>query len=229
MFLVTILVGCDYRPHFQVTSKQKEIEISPGQWLTIKSVTKEVVVGPNAVGRMVSIGRDDSGRSGLVIPWQGKDLRWEGYPIPISLREWEDRLYLIGFDRTDVHNPLFRYYRQDADTFVEINRADFPKRIATQNMWLDPNESARDMNGKRIFELQVVRTLDVNYPGFRWGLTAQMWIDLDKGPNFSDTCTEQEYAAAILHYREQYAPIALPTIIRTSEDWPASVERTQRK
>ena len=60
-----------------------------------------------------------------------------GAAIPVSLREWNDKLFLIGYDReTNRGKPTLRYYAQNGKKFGEVKPSEYPKRIATQNLWL---------------------------------------------------------------------------------------------
>ena len=77
---------------------------------------------------------------------------------------------LIVFDRdSDFQRVRFRFYRQDHNVLAEIEPSEFPKAIATQNMWLsaDERESARDLN-----------SADAR---FRKSLTAKLWRQLETG------------------------------------------------
>lgn len=105
----------------------------------------------------------------LSIPWNGQELFWIGVGVPISLRSYEGNLYMITFDReSDFHKIRFRYYKQEHNVLSEISCKDYPKSIATQNLWLD----------KRGLEL--VRELNPENSWFRDSLTANIWYQLEK-------------------------------------------------
>ena len=59
----------------------------------------------------------------LATPWQRVAVKWVGVGVPITLRAWQGRLYLIVFDReSDFSHIRFRYYEQNKCLFTEIAR-----------------------------------------------------------------------------------------------------------
>jgi hypothetical protein len=99
----------------------------------------------------------------------GKTYRWHGPAIPVVLRERGDQLFLVGFDReTSSKGCTFRLYRSKADrTFAEIDRAEFPKDLAIQNLWLDSHDE------------QVLNPMDASSYWFRESITARLWQYLE--------------------------------------------------
>jgi hypothetical protein len=99
---------------------------------------------------------------------------------PIVLRLDQDRPWLATFDRTDMRNIGFRFY-----TFAENGRAreipaaDFPKRLAIQNLWLSKANGTRD--GRPVNEYEIAAALDPGSIDFPRSLTAKLWLCLDQG------------------------------------------------
>ena len=110
----------------------------------------------------------------LAISWKGVDVFWGGVGVPVTLRAYDGTLYLIVFDRdSDSSKIRFRYFRQDSNIFREISPADFPKEIATQNLWIDDDD-----------ELKAALQLDVDTTSFRMSLTAHVWYQLETGKEY---------------------------------------------
>jgi hypothetical protein len=225
---VVVGMGCE-KAQVTVTktdSQQQEVEVAPGKWVTIAREDDEIRVGVGSASLSLPGGGDED-VTRLRIPWQGKTVFWEGNPVPFSLREWEGRLYLIGLDRTDMDRCRFRYYQQEGEAMREIPQAEFPRRIATQNMWLKADRfsirSSVDGKDRRIYELQLARDIDPEDMYFLGKLTAQVWYHLLLGKDYYETAAEQ-YQEAAREYKRLYDPIALPTIIRTPPGWPVEVQ-----
>lgn len=202
------------------THVQQEVEVVPGKWITVERDDEEVQVD---VGKHVSLNiplPGDTDVTRLRIPWQDQTVVWEGTPVPFCLREWEEKLFVIGLDRSDMKKCRFRYYRQDGDHFSDIQPGDFPKRIATQNMWFrDVDYYTIGAGGERIYDLQLARQLDPENVYFGNRLTAQVWQHLTDGKDYHQTkggCDRDTLRA----FKKAHAPIALPTIVRTPDGWP---------
>ncbi len=109
----------------------------------------------------------------LSIPWNGEELFWIGVGIPVSLRSYKDNLYMITFDReSDFRKIRFRYYKQNHNVLSEISYKDYPKSIATQNLWLNKED------------LKLLREFDPDDFWFRESLTANIWYQLETGKEF---------------------------------------------
>ena len=121
----------------------------------------------------------------LEVTWKGENLHWAGFGIPISIRSFEDRLYLIVFDReTDYVRKRFRYFRQDAGGFREIPPAEYPKEIATQNLWLKETDGFEADGKTPIYPRKIARELDPGDAHFRRSLTAEIWHQLETGKEY---------------------------------------------
>jgi hypothetical protein len=164
-----------------VTEKRHQaVEVAPGRFLTLSRVDV-----PGA-SRFVDGTRDEA--TEMVIPWDGREVRWKGLDIPVSLRESDGRLHLITFDRqAGVDGVRLRYYRQGdgGDRFHEIDPAKLPKRIATQNMWMGkPDEFSRGTDGRRIYAVDLALKLDPDDVSFADTLTAAIWCQLHAGLDY---------------------------------------------
>lgn len=173
-----------------------EVEVSPAIFLPIEKWDWTVDDPKNKSGRE---------KTKLRISYRDHTIEWEGVAIPVVLREKDDRLYMIGYDRETGRKKghptkeSVRYYRQDANQFVEIGRDDFPKEIATQNLWLkDPNK------------FEAVLKLDTADGWFQRSINAAIWADLLTGK-----IGEQPIDKKLLdEFVEKYKPIRLTAIKR---------------
>lgn len=143
----------------------------------------------------------------LSIPWGDKKLYWVGVGIPVSLRSFGGELYLIVFDRDyDFDKRRYRFYKEDHNNFREIYPAEFPKSIATHNLWFQDDEekiAARDLNPES--------------EKFLYSHTADIWYQLEFGKEHYE---EKKITAAFLQdYKEKYKVVRLPTLNK-----PANVE-----
>lgn len=190
LFSILITNCGQYRP----PGKTEKVEISPGVFLSVEKWDWTVDDRANP-------GRKES--TEIHLTYRGVPIEWHDVAIPVILREWENRLYLIGFDREtgrQTHTPTparLRYFRQEDSKFVEISPAGFPKRIATQNMWLsgrDPRERAAELE---------IKTDDAF---FLHGLTAQIWRQLETGQPYSIGTVEQ---SLVDDFKQKYQPIQL--------------------
>jgi len=210
----------------KTTHVQEDVEVAPGRWITIERDDEEAQID---VGKHVSLNiplPGDTDITRLRIPWQDQTVVWEGMPVPFCLREWEGKLFIIGLDRTDMKKCRFRYYRQDGNGFSEIQPGEFPKRIATQNMWWrDVDEGYTDASGKRINDLQKLRELDANDIWFNRRLTAQVWRHITSGKDYYQTERNVD-VDAVRAFKEKFDPIVLPTIVRTPDGWPGTPATT---
>jgi len=159
----------------------------------------------------------------LSIPWQNREVLWVGFGIPITLRAHEGRLYLIVFDRdSDFHRIRFRYFRQDHNTLAEIPAAEFPRLIATQNLWLKRENGQR--NGKPVDEVEAAIRLDPENPDFRDSLTAMIWFQLETGKEYyaMDSVIDQKF---LEEYLQKY-PVQKLTRIEAEPAKATALERT---
>ena len=206
----------------ETTEGQREVEVAPGEWVTIRREDRVPEFDPTSMEHALATEPSpvfDEGSTRMEIPWKGKVVVWEGCPVPFCLRAWEGNLYVIGLDRREMMKCKFRYYQQEGERFSPIRPEQFPKRIATQNMWLKADDYSTGKDGQRIYSLRLAREMDPGNIYFNGQLTAQVWLHLTKGLDYYETDGEID-KASVREYKEKYAPIALPTIIRTPEGWP---------
>lgn len=183
-----------------------EVEISPDEWITIQEY--------------YSTFRDELGhrkeKSRLVIPWNGQQVTWEAVAIPFTLREFDGALYVAAFDReTDFSHCRFRYYKQDGTSFTEIPHTDFPKQIATQNMWIRPDSCSTGMDNKKHYDLEMTQLIDPDDIYFHSTLTARMWVHLATGKDYHEQDQGEQDHEVVRQFKQTYRPVPLPTIVKT--------------
>ena len=154
-------------------------------------------------------------RSSLAFAWNGKPVTWRGREIPVTLREHDGTLFMIGFNRTDMQRMRFVYFQLNkAGTgFHKIESQNFPKQIATQNMWLGSGWRFVVVGSERVDRWMELRQLDIESAYFDCSITAHIWYQLVKDVERY----EMPYLIPrdFLHdYVAQYRPIALPTLVQ---------------
>ena len=153
----------------------KMVEVEPGRFERVRRYvsTWEPRDGSfEAVHALGVEGRDFYHKDTTHLTLRG--VHWVGVGVPICLRVFEGRLHLIVFDRDHGYERTrFRYFREKHGVLAEIEPKDFPKAIATQNLWLSEGE-----------ELDVARALDPADVRFRRSLTARVWLQLEKGTEY---------------------------------------------
>ena len=201
--------GCIERS-IPTAAHKDQIEIAPGKWLVV-SAEDTIEAGPKEEW------------SSLVFEWNGSTVKWRGPEIPITLREHEGTLYMIGFNRENLDHAKFVPLRLNlaGDGFKTIERGEFPRSIATQNMWL--RQRTRYINvmvggeGKLVDQWAELRKLDIDGPGFGKCMTSRIWYYLVTGKQSGEERWDPEYdisPAFLREYVEKYKPIALPTIVK---------------
>ena len=236
-----LLTGCK-DPNVMTVEYVSEVEIAPGKWLplnyaievcraewdartrtqqnphqlsivdTIKQFA-DLALDSNAADTITKL------ESAFTFEWHGKKGEWKGKEFPITLRENGDVLYLVGFNRQEIHNCRLVFFklRNDGSSFERIHPSDFPRQIATQNM------SINLLNGRRhvrvgidlIDTWQVLRTLDLGSPYFSLSLTAAMWYQIENGTEYEQIRKRDLVTKKFLEdYAAKYKPIALPTIVK---------------
>jgi hypothetical protein len=113
----------------------------------------------------------------------------------------------------------FVYYAQEAGELKPIEPRAFPRQIATQNMWLDPNEATLAADGHRLYALSLVREMNPEDPYFWKTLTAQVWVHLLTGKDYYQTVGGAD-PQQVREFAEKYHPIRLPEVVKTPADWP---------
>lgn len=196
---------------------EKEAEVLPGRFVAYKEylVSWDLEDGSFAAVHALESEKPafyQTDHSFLLIPIDGREVRWIGVGVPISLRLWEDRLYLIVFDReTDFSRIRFRYYREEHGVLAEIRPKDFPPQVATQNLWLRRENGFRD--GKPVDEVEIAKALDPSDVGFQRSLTARIWRQLEAGREYHEEpgqFGEEELRA----FLQKHSPVRLKQIDR---------------
>jgi hypothetical protein len=172
-----------------------EVEIGPAQFIVLEQWDWTVDDAKNKSGEE---------RTRLKLRYGDQEVVWEGREIPVVLREKADKLYMIGYDREtgrlsgdDIER--YSYFQLEKGVFRSIPRDDFPKELATQNMWL--REPKR---------LQAVLKLDTADPCFWDSVNAAIWEHLMTGE-----VTGNRVDKRILdEFKEKYKPIELTEIKR---------------
>lgn len=140
----------------------------------------------------------------LSIPWNGQDIFWVGVGAPISIRSYEDKVYMIVFDReSDFSKVRFRYYRQDHNVLSEISPKDYPKAIATRNLWLTD-----------VKKIEALRNLNPDDITFQRSLTAKIWHQLEKGTEYYQVSNERIAPQFLNEYITKNKVIKLDRLIQ---------------
>lgn len=187
-------------------------EISPGEFLAFEQC--DTVLDPELARSlhpdMFPDDLDDS--SEVIIPWKENKIHWKGVDVPISLRVHQDTLYMIGFDReTDHQNWGFRFYKQEGNEFKEIAPDQYPKSIATQNLWFSEIHKNID---------NVILAINLNPKASRFddSLTAMIWCQLMTGKEYYEISLNRDAIRKICkEYIAKYKPIKLTKIIYEQE------------
>lgn len=229
VFSMIILSSCSPQKKESVENKlakfrgNEEIEIAPDKFITIGTSWKSVDEKPKGIGNLILRLLDDALNGGewshIGIPWNNKLVEWKGEPIPITLREYEGKLFLIAFDRSNMDKLRLRFYEEDGVTFKEINADVFPKRIATQNLRLERNPYEGGENCI-IDNVQMAIDIDPHQRYFRGTLTASIWICLMTKKELYDikNIWGKEADELLREYSQKFKPIKLTRIVK--KRWP---------
>ncbi len=208
-----LLTGCRNDDPVSRYDLKQEVEIAPDKWLELdwhyQSSRFTFQWNGKKVGLDVKVTDDHS----------DTDER------PISLREKNGTLYMIAFNRQDAKAMKFVYYVLNAkgDGFKEIKAKDYPRDIATQNMWLDGMGRARDINGNPIDELKILRELDVNSPFFERSYTVADLGCLELNMPYyeiDETLGDEELEKNTKEYAKKHKPIPLKNLIKSKATMP---------
>lgn len=233
------LSGCSSSETTTIKHKS-EVEIAPGKWLILERKSEvytsdlEVRKNPHqltpldAIKQVVGSAADSGSElkeleSEFSFDWNGKRVEWRGKEIPVTLREHEGMLYMIGFNREDQNQCRLIFFKLNKKEtgFETIKPNSFPPQIATQNMWLSLRlryVKIYDSIAKKEYivdEWQMLRTLDINSIAFDRSFTAAMWYQIENGTEYEQIRYNSLLTPGFLEaYVEKYKPIALPTIVR---------------
>ncbi|HCE42379.1 MAG TPA: hypothetical protein DET40_02380 [Lentisphaeria bacterium] len=206
-----------------------DVEISPGKFIAIGNTSKDIDYKPKgfkeAIGLAVDNIKNGTEWTHIGIPWNGKLIEWKGEPIPVCLREYENNLYMIAYDRTVPNKSKFRFYMDDGNTLVEIKASDFPKKIASQNMWWTCNIYGR-IGDRFADHLQATIDLDPQNIGFSGTTTADIWLCLITGKEYyeisgySSTLDYDNRIKLLEEYAEKNKPIKLTMILKKRPPLP---------
>lgn len=185
-----------------------EVEVAPGKWLRIDG---------------------QEGRAWFQCRWNRKTVYWGGdygkgqvgyfdKQLPVCLRSWKGKLYLI-YKQHDLTKGLTNFVyctlNSKGTEFEEIERQEFPRRIATQNIGMEHEGTAVDENHKEIDNLRILRSLEVSNRHFHNSTTGWIWYHLETGlapEELNPTMDE-----ALVFYAEfvkKYHPLALRELTR---------------
>jgi hypothetical protein len=175
----------------------RQAEVSPGNWVKYEEYQVVWELENGSFGAVHTMPTESPkfwqmDTSFLSIPWNRTNITWVGVGIPISLRAWNNELFMIAFDRdTNFHEIRLRYYRQEHGTLAEVSPKDYPPEIATQNLWLHTDNGTRK-DGSVVNEVEIVKALDPASIDFRRSLTAKIWRQLETGEEYYQSPNDVE-------------------------------------
>lgn len=227
--LMSQVTGCAESGMVKV-SRKGEVEVAPGKWLPVSRVATvpqadlKPAKNPHQLSTLDAIKQfadhvapsaPSKERYRLEFDWNGKTVKWEGKEeIPITLRDHDGMLYMVAFNREESAQGkchlVFLKLGSEGTSFEAIAPRDFPRQIATQNMWL----GARFVKTGDVLvdQWEMLRTLNIHAPAFGRRLTAKMWYQIETGTELDlMTDVDQKF---LEDYVAKYKPIALPTIIK---------------
>jgi hypothetical protein len=233
-------VGCS-DAEMKTISYKIEVEVAPDKWLSLDKEARipledyEAMHGrrkdphnlstKDAIEQIAKSGSSNSAinkeESSLSFKWAGKTVKWKGNNIvPVALREHKGKLYLIGFNRQNMEKCRFNFYElnEEGNAFKMINAGDYPREIATQNMWLSAKTRFVRVNDILVDEWQMLRALDIKSPAFDSSMTAKIWFQIETGKEYYEISYVDLNEKFINEYVEKYKPIALPTIVKERND-----------
>ncbi len=188
VLVLPFICGCDSL----MMELADEVEVAPNKWITVNQWATQLIIS----------------RGDETLTWKE-----EGDETPVTLREWEDKLFLITFDRSNFNKIRFRYYAESGDGFKEIEPDDFPKRIATQNLWLTAESNGATVDGP-VYPLELVLNLDPEEIWFCRSLTGMIWCQLMTGKEYWEIEETVEPQPLVREFSKKYKPIKLTAIIR---------------
>jgi len=231
------LSGCSAGDRIAVREKE-DVEIAPGKWLTLEreyqydKAELEAMRNPandphnltllGLAKQFVGSSGEGKGRGKLedsfTFQWKGRKIGWKGKEIIITLRECDDTLYMVGYNRevSQKDRLVFFILNEKGSGFRTIKAAAFPKQIATQNVALDFGNGNRKVRvGEDFIDTwPVIRSLDVTNVYFSLSFTAAMWYQLETGTQLYMQSQSDLTQQFLQDYVAKYKPIALPTIVR---------------
>lgn len=228
-----------------VVRHNSEVEIAPGKWLAVQQgdTVSASDLDPerkdphqlspaDALKQLLDRGASSGGgaaaeRSSLAFEWDGKRVGWRGKEIPITLREQDGTLYMIGFSRENARKNRFVFFILNAKGtgFAKVSPRDFPKQIATQNMWLGGPRFVF-VGSDRIDTVEVLRRLDIRSRYFGVSMTAHVWYQLAKNVERYAMPYDVDYAF-LQDYVSRHNPIPLPTLVRDGREATAGGQGRQ--
>ena len=123
VFLVLLaqISGCSGSETTTIKHKS-EVEIAPGKWLEVErkseiyasdlTAKNPHVLSPLDAAKQFADYASASGSSPkslefeFAFEWNGKRVEWRGKELPIALREHENNLYMVGFNREICSNAV---------------------------------------------------------------------------------------------------------------------------
>lgn len=175
----------------------------------------------------------------LVIKYDGKVVTYKGpagINAPEALMEHNGRLYVLAFDASaqtlkecQKRGPWrWRCFEQDGPGFKEIPAADYPRSIATINIWRpDGFQGKRSrryrsgMHGEKIDQLAFAKSFDTEDLYFANCEIAWLWFMLEVandykavsgGMGLSDIRYDSQDRTFIRNFKAKYKPVQLTTM-----------------
>jgi hypothetical protein len=143
----------------------------------------------------------------IVVSNEMQNVTWEGNAAPRVLRRHGGILYMVAYDRVSkgLENDIFRLFKEENGQFVEIDRGEFPKAIAVQNMGFDPLPFGCGDRSDR-YESEVTASMNPDDPCFLSRMTAHLWVYLETGKQYHESLRNGVKTNFLKSYMQKYAP-----------------------
>lgn len=119
----------------------------------------------------------------LKVKVNSKVIEWDGVFQPLIFNKWKEFFYLAVFEKTwSFTSRRFLFFKLVDNKWVPVQRGEFPKRIALQNLWLEVGRSPDDLR------------IDTNAFGETFNKRLWYYIETGEHPTFlPENISEQSW------------------------------------
>lgn len=143
----------------------------------------------------------------IVVQDGASKVTWEGNAAPRVLRRHNGIVYMASYDRVSngLKNDMFRLFKEKNGRFVEIDRNEFPKVIAVQNMAFNIQPFGCGDRSDR-YESEVTASMNPDDPCFLSSMTAHLWVYLETGKQYHESLKNGLKRSMLKSYIQKYDP-----------------------